>query len=61
MSEVEYTINLAVRVVGPEAEWDAVASLLAERVEKLSWIRGGFTVTQAEVDEAGDPETERAD
>jgi hypothetical protein len=61
MSEVEYTINLAVRVVGPEAEWDKVAALLAERVGKLSWIRGGFTVTQAEVDEAGDPETERAD
>lgn len=51
----EYTVLLEVRVTGPAADWDRVASALAARIAGLEFP-GGFKVREAGIDEAKENE-----
>lgn len=54
-TEFRYTVWLCVDVLGPDAEWDEVAEMLANRVNGLSLKRGAdFRVSSAQVDKSGE-------
>lgn len=48
-----YTINLEVRVLGPEDEWDVVAERLVRKMKGLK-SPGGYTVESVAIDTAED-------
>jgi hypothetical protein len=59
--QYEYTVNLVVKLSGPEADWDAVAQQLASWIDhdgivRLPKVSSPFVVESCVVDEAEDPD-----
>lgn len=44
-----YTINVQIRVAGPDMDWDEVANALADRIRGMR-SKGGFAVASVEID-----------